>query len=205
MTSDVEGLPLPPQHLHDLITTPGLPVRDATRDGQLTATVLAALAGLERGSAVLEIGCGWGRNARILSTVLDAARGGRYAGFDIQPALIDWANANLQRDNAKFALVQAESEHYHESHPGLRGLRGLRDGLRGLLSRASSRAQRPSDAAAPPPPDFPHPPSSFDVVFALSVFTHTKRATTTHYLREVRCLPSSRARILPIIPYALPP
>lgn len=61
---------------------------------------------------VLEIGCGWGRNARFFSNYLSQ---GVWCGFDIVDAMISWAKSNIEKPNMKFQLANVYNEHYIKS------------------------------------------------------------------------------------------
>lgn len=61
---------------------------------------------------VLEIGCGWGRNARFFSNYLSQ---GIWYGFDIVDAMISWAKSNIEKPNMKFQLVNVYNKHYIKS------------------------------------------------------------------------------------------
>lgn len=114
--------------------------------------------GLVPSSRVLEIGCGVGRLAYELATVLVD---GSYVGVDISPKAIGWLN-----------------EHYA---PRLRAFRF------DLLDIRNPR-YRPRGAHAAADMRFPYPADQFDVVAAFAVFMHISIDEIANYLGEIRRL-----------------
>jgi SAM-dependent methyltransferase len=125
------------------------------RWGEEWSVLLRAHAGLERQSAVLEIGCGLGRIAFPLRYVLD--RQGRYDGFEIVRRKVDFLRDTFQRAHPNFRFTWADVRNTHYN-PG------------GAYTAAEYR--------------FPYRDASFDVVFAASVFTHMAPANTANYFSE---------------------
>ena len=92
---------------------------------------------------VLDVGCGIGRAAIPLTRFLSEK--GRYEGFDIVPAGIDWCKDKISKryNNFNFQLSNVYNKVYHPS---------------GWLQSDEST--------------FPYADESFDFVFLISVFTH---------------------------------
>jgi SAM-dependent methyltransferase len=114
-----------------------------------------ALAGLEPGDHVLDIGCGVGRMARPLRRVLDPAAGG-YEGFDVDADAIAWC----QR---RYATVP----HFHFR-----------------VADVANGFYRPDGHELASRYRFPYDDASFDLVLATSVFTHLLEPEAERYLAE---------------------
>ena len=112
------------------------------------------LCGLTNESDVLELGCNHGRTALAL---VDLIEKGSYKGFDILPEHIDFANSAFSQVNPRFSFVYADV--YNATY-----------NPRGKQS-ASSFA-------------FPFGTSSFDIVYAASLFTHLTHDAVSNYLGE---------------------
>lgn len=112
--------------------------------------------GLTPASNLLEIGCGVGRLAYELSDYFEPA--GRYTGFDISEAAIDWLN-----------------EHYAPALPGFRF---------DHLDVANPRFN-PTGRQEPGEVRFPYPDAGFDLVVAFEVFMHVDRLGVEVYLAEI--------------------
>lgn len=125
-----------------------------------------AIAGLQPGDRVLDVGCGIGRMARPLAAFLDPARGGAYAGFDVNPAGIAWCEA---RYPAHFAFTRVD-------------LVNARYNPTGTLRADEFR--------------FPYDDDAFDVVILTSVLTHLLEAEADHYLAETRRVLAPGGRML---------
>jgi SAM-dependent methyltransferase len=116
---------------------------------------LTLLAGLQRTSAVLELGCGHGRTARGL---LDYMRSpGRYVGLDVDgPRILD-AQRRLQARWPNFEFIRADVFNRQYNPAGRQPAQDYR---------------------------FPFDDQSFDVIYAASLFTHLLPAEAENYLRE---------------------
>ena len=117
---------------------------------------LVDLAGLERNSAVLDVGCGSGRIAMTLARYLDSSA--RYEGFDTDREAVEWCQKRLtpRYPNFRFQFADLYNELYNPT---------------GQYTGNEYR--------------FPYDDSSFDVVFLASVFTHMLPADIDNYLGEV--------------------
>ena len=113
--------------------------------------------GLEAGMAILEIGCGIGRDALQLAGILDAR--GRYIGVDVTRDSIDWCRRNItpRHPNFSFHHVDARHELYNPF--------GARTTLDFVL---------------------PAEDASVDRVMLGSVFTHLFEHELLHYMKEIR-------------------
>src|SRR5208283_4898961 len=112
--------------------------------------------GLKADDHVLDVGCGIGRVAIPLIRFLNEK--GRYEGFDIVPAGIDWCEDKISQryTNFNFQLCNVYNKVYHPS---------------GWLHADEYT--------------FPHADESFDFVFLSSVFTHVLPAGLENYLSEI--------------------
>lgn len=110
---------------------------------------------LQRDSAVLDVGCGIGRMALPLTAYL--TKDGRYEGFDIMPAGIDYCQRHITPRFQNFKFQQADIFNAFYNPGG----RQMAEGF-----------------------EFPFPDNSFDVVFSSSVFTHLAPPAVAQYLRE---------------------
>lgn len=72
---------------------------------------LIDLAGLTKGSRLLDWGCGAGRLA--IGLRLSMGRIGDYHGVDIQPRLLNWAIKNLTAPGFRFTLIDVPHRHYN--------------------------------------------------------------------------------------------
>jgi SAM-dependent methyltransferase len=115
------------------------------------------LADLKPASSVLDVGCGLGRMAYMLTGYLDPASS-RYEGFDIIGRLIAWAQSSFSplHPNFHFQKVNIHNQLYN---PG------------GTLGPSEFR--------------FPYEDKSFDLVFLTSVFTHMFAPELRHYVDEI--------------------
>ena len=111
--------------------------------------------GLPADGAVLDIGCGIGRNAVALIPHLE--REGSYEGFDIVPQFIRWCSRQItpRHPNFRFQLADLRNRHYNR--------------------RGGTPASRY---------EFPYGDETFDVAFASSVFTHMEPDGIRRYLAE---------------------
>ena len=108
-------------------------------------------------SRVLDIGCGCGRVASGLSRYLDAR--GSYLGLDVWQEGISWATRHLTEafPNFTFQTVPAANNYYLAEDTGERNAFDLSN----------------------------VPTNHFDVIFAVSLFTHLKLADARQYLEFV--------------------
>jgi ubiquinone/menaquinone biosynthesis C-methylase UbiE len=109
--------------------------------------------------AVLEIGCGVGRDAIPLTQVLNGR--GRYIGIDIIEDSIQWCKDNITRRHPNFSFY-----HYPVKSPI--------HNPSGTISATSVR--------------LPLPNKTVDRIIVQSVFTHIFEPDVRHYLREFRRL-----------------
>lgn len=112
-------------------------------------------AGLRDGVTVGEIGCGCGRMAAPLLQEFDV----KYCGFDIVPALIEWAKTHIEPSypNATFELFDLWNARYN-----------------------------PNGATRSENLTFPFADRTCDLIYASSVFTHILTDTTVRYLSEIK-------------------
>ena len=111
-------------------------------------------------ASILEIGCGIGRDAIVLSELLSSA--GSYVGLDVTKPSIEWCQAHITSrfPNIRFVHLDVQSDMYN---PG------------GRYAAAGVRLPAESNA--------------FDLVVLHSVFTHMFAPGVEHYLNEIhRCL-----------------
>jgi len=112
-------------------------------------------AGLAPEGCVLDVGCGLGRVAAPLAGYLTS---GRYEGFDIDGAAIEWCQQNITPllPHFRFQSAAVFNDRYRTEG-------GRAEALR-----------------------FPYGDGTFDVAFLASVFTHMVTAEVAHYLAELR-------------------
>lgn len=116
--------------------------------------ILIPRCGLTPESAVLDMGFGNGRHARRLTQQLSA--GGRYVGFDIVKASVDWCReAYAPYPNFRFEFAELYSSWY-----------------------APHAVTRAEDYA------FPCDATAFDIAFGTSLFTHLQPPAAANYLRQ---------------------
>jgi SAM-dependent methyltransferase len=111
-------------------------------------------AGLQPTDDVLDVGSGIGRMARPLAGWLE----GRYEGFDIIRAGIDWCTETISARHPNFGFTHVDV-HNGEYNPA------------GTLAADAFR--------------FPYEDASFDFAFLTSVFTHLLPAELAHYVSEL--------------------
>jgi SAM-dependent methyltransferase len=136
----------------------------ATGDELLSHAI--ALAGLQPGDAVLDVGCGTGRFARPLAGYLDAR--GSYDGFDADREAIGWCRRRYRPiPNFRFHVADVYDRR--------------------------SNPQGTHTAADYP---FPHETAHVDVVLLVSVLTHLLEAEAEHHLAEAARVLRPGGRIL---------
>jgi len=130
---------------------------DYERVGEEFRSYLVELAELQPHQAILDVGCGSGRIAVPLTRFLDAA--GRYQGFDVSHAAIDWCKRHIGRrfPNFEFRVADIQNGPYN-----------------------------PKGKYQPSEFRFPYPDGTFDVVLLASVFTHMFPADIEQYMREIQ-------------------
>ncbi|MFN2615312.1 MAG: class I SAM-dependent methyltransferase [Actinomycetota bacterium] len=145
-------VPLPPQELRFMREDD----ERFVRVGDESVEDLRKRAGLDEGSVVVDIGCGYGRLAHALLRWPEFR--GRYIGLDILPKHIDWCARELAplRDGFTFTCIDVKNDRYNP--------RGSVKGARVKL---------------------PVPSGSADVVAMFSVFTHLYPDDVVHYIAEV--------------------
>lgn len=147
---------------HDPLVPPGRLMfvggtrRDFRSLGNKWVQTFIRVAELKPDEQVLDVGCGNGRMAVALTQYLSPQ--GRYEGFDIVKAGIDWCEHNISTRFTNFGFRHADV-HNAEYNPG------------GRLDGSQYR--------------FPYPDESFDFVFLTSVFTHMLPRDVRHYTTEV--------------------
>jgi len=128
---------------------------------------LPLLCGLERESAVLELGCGHGRAAHGLLQYLRSP--GRYEGIDVDRQQIEIAQQLISSVAGNFRFTWADL-HYAQTNPD---------------------AQTSADDYV-----FPFDDETFDAVFAASLFTHLMPAATENYFCQTRRVLKPGGKIL---------
>ena len=113
--------------------------------------------------SVLELGCGIGRLATILTQYLDAT--GYYLGVDINLGGIAWCHENIHQryGNFDFVVVNAKNDHYRHAHE--------------YGQQEFTNAEIPIPAGR-----------TFDFVTAYSLFTHLQWEETQRYFAVVTAL-----------------
>lgn len=126
------------------------------KQGQQFFEYFCQYGGLQPDHHVLDVGSGIGRMAIPLTRYLNEE--GRYEGFDIVEAGVNWC-----RDH-----ISSRYPNFHFQHVGLRN----------DLYRSEGRD--PADFT------FPYDDESFDFVILTSVFTHMLPNQVSNYLREIQ-------------------
>jgi SAM-dependent methyltransferase len=110
---------------------------------------------IQCGYSIIEIGCGIGRDAIPLTSIIGAD--GQYLGIDIIKNSIDWCTANISARHPNFRFVHFDiADQLHNPHGSM-----------------------PTTAFSLPAVD-----RSVDCVIVWSVFTHITKDDIVHYLRE---------------------
>ena len=84
---------------------------DFIEAGVRDARLLRRRAGLGRNKTVLDWGCGAGRLAVGIKTLLGSVAD--YHGVDVQPTLVQWAQDNLADEHTRFSLVDQHNARYN--------------------------------------------------------------------------------------------
>jgi SAM-dependent methyltransferase len=125
------------------------------------------LGGLMPQHRVLEIGCGIGRMALPLTQFLEAPAG-RYTGFDVVPAGIEWCQQNIAAAYGNFEFLHLDFRNQLYNPNGRLG---------------EGEAALPFDS------------ESVDFLFMTSVVTHLDPGYTAYYLREAARLLRPNGRL----------
>lgn len=141
--------------------------REFKRNAEEFFNLYLNLCGLQRHERILDVGCGIGRKAILLTTYLDAQAS--YEGIDIVKTGIDWCSRHIstKHPHFRFQLIDVFNRHYNPSGK-----------------------KRASDYS------FPFADGSFDFVTLSSVFTHMLPADTENYLAQVRRMLGNEGRCL---------
>jgi len=140
---------LPPRHLN--ISGDG-PFREYGRN---IVDLCATHGSLQRGDAVLDIGCGIGRTALAMTRFLEPSPG--YVGFDVIKFAVEWCQRHIGRKYPGFSFFHADI--YNKFYnPGGR-----------------IEADRY---------EFPFEAGRFSFAIATSLFTHVLPLTANNYLRQ---------------------
>jgi SAM-dependent methyltransferase len=128
---------------------------------------LTLLCGMQKDASVLELGCNHGRTMLMLLKYLEPP--GRYEGLDILPKHIEFAQKNIhaQYPLANFTLADVFNGWYNPH---------------GKHKAADYR--------------FPYADNSFDIVYAVSVYTHLSPPDAANYLKESRRVLRQEGRCL---------
>ena len=124
------------------------------------------LAGLQATDRVLDVGCGIGRMARVLTRELRPP--GSYDGFDISLEAIEWCRRHYVRMGVPFTFGHAD---------------------------LANSLYNPGGRAAASEYQFPYLDRSFDLVIATSVFTHLLADAADHYLAQAARVLAPRGRL----------
>jgi len=128
---------------------------DFVKIGDSIAQQLVRLCGLKPEHKVLDIGCGIGRIARPLTSILN--KEGSYEGFDIVKDGIEWCRKGYAKyPNFHFSYIPLKNDLYN-------------------LSTESKASQFV----------FPYPDNHFNVIVSTSVFTHMQEAEVENYIKEI--------------------
>jgi cyclopropane fatty-acyl-phospholipid synthase-like methyltransferase len=125
--------------------------------GEENVAAFRELAGLRPDAKFLDIGCGCGRIASVLTKYFDSNAG--YEGFDASRKPVEWCQKEItpRFPNFRFRATDTFIQRYNPSGD----------------SSASKLA-------------FPYPDDKFDFVFAGSVYTHMLPEEIPNYLSETR-------------------
>jgi SAM-dependent methyltransferase len=118
---------------------------------------LIKIAGLGRGSSILDIGSGQGRLA--IGLIASLPEIGAYYGIDVDTSSVEWCKNNISAlyKNCHFLRIDVHNERYN-----------------------------PNGVRFSSPIQLPFADESFDVIFLYSVFTHMAGGDVFCYLTEIR-------------------
>src|SRR3954449_2536103 len=121
---------------------------------------------LRPNDVVLDVGSGAGRMAVPLTGYLRPP--GRYEGFDVDRASVDWCRATITplHPQFRFQHLPVKNGMYFDT---------------GTIAASEL--------------EFPYPAEAFDFVFLTSVFTHLVRADMEHYVAEIRRVLRPKGRL----------
>ncbi len=139
---------------------------DFRRIGEELFRLLVEQGNLQPADRVLDIGCGAGRVALPLTRYLTPP--GSYDGFDVTGPAIRWCRKHITRAHPHFTFEHARVKN----------------------SLYSLRGKRAEEFV------FPYGDGRFDLVFAMSVFTHLRLAEMEQYVREARRVLTPGGRLL---------
>ncbi|MBI2441966.1 MAG: class I SAM-dependent methyltransferase [Lentisphaerae bacterium] len=131
-------------------------IREYKQAGRDFLRFFIELCQLKPNEAVLEVGSGCGRIAAALTGYLSGQ--GRYEGFEIVAAGVDWCRATISSRFPAFYFQTADIYNRHYNPKG----------------RSSAQTYA-----------FPYPDATFDFVFLSSVFTHMLPEEAQNYLAEI--------------------
>jgi len=125
------------------------------RYGELLVSILQQNTGFSRGADILEIGCGCGRTALGLRSLLDD---GKYTGMDINRKSLEASKNNpaLKAKNFRFDLLDVYNFEYN-----------------------------PTGKHVAHSYTFPYENGQYNVVFLVSVFTHMLHKDVSRYIQEI--------------------
>jgi len=137
------------------------------QNGERNLKYFIALCGLKPHEAVLDVGCGIGRQAIPLTRYLNQQ--GRYEGIDIVKIGITWCQEHItpKHPNFQFQVADIYNQNYNPY---------------GKYTATTYK--------------FPFPDSSFDLVVLNSVFTHMLPADVTNYFSEISRVLKPQGRCL---------
>lgn len=148
---------VPPREINPnigFIPRRGAYAQEFKSSGSRIAEMLASYADLRPDQSVLDIGCGIGRVARALTTIIQPP--GQYRGFDVDPKAVAWCQ-RAYRPFTNFAFAYAPV---------------------GYLNVRGDAPVRGEDFI------FPYPDATIDLAFSVSVYTHLSGSVVDHYLAE---------------------
>ena len=136
--------------------------------GLLNVYNIMTFCGLRPHYSVLEPGCGCGRNARYIATLLDP-RLGSFHGFDVSESMIRWC-----KDHISTVYPNVQFDH----------------------ADVCNSLYNPEGSIRGDEYQFPYRNDKFDIVYLPSVFTHMTRTEFEHYLAEIHRVLKPNGRLL---------